>query len=316
VIWYAAKRVALLVPVLLVVSMATFAMILAVPGDPASRIAGPNATPDQVDRIREQLGLDQALPLQYLDWLGGLLTGDLGNSLLSLRPVSDMVLERLPVTISLSVTALLFGTVLGIVLGAIAALNHGKAADRAVMLFSSLGIATPNYWLALLLILFCSLKTGWFPTSQYVPFGESPSGWAEHLVLPGLALGAAFAAETTRQVRSAILEVKDLPYVTTARSQGIRPSALVGKYIAKNAAVPVITVIGLQFTRILGGAVLIEQIFSLPGIGTLMVTAVLSQDIPVVQGVIFGAVCVTVLVNLLVDLSYAAINPKVRSQWR
>lgn len=314
-LWYTAKRLLMLVPVVLIVSLATFGLLLAVPGDPAAQIAGPNATPEQIDLIRDQLGLDRSMIVQYFAWLGDVLRGDFGTSLLSLRPVGEMVIERLPVTLSLALVTLALGTFFGVIFGTIAALTKGSALDRFLTIFSSLGIATPNYWLGLLLILAFSLKLQIVPSSQYVPLTEDPLGWAEHLILPGLALGAAFIAETTRQVRSAVLEIKDLPYITTARSQGMSPVRLIGKYIGKNAALPVLTVIGLQFTRILGGTVLIEQIFSLPGIGTLMITAVLGRDLPVVQGVMFGAVMVAVLVNLLVDLSYAALNPKVRTQW-
>lgn len=314
-LWYTAKRLLMLVPVTLIVSLATFGLLLAVPGDPAAQIAGPNATAEQLDQIRERLGLDQSIVQQYLSWLGGVLHGDFGTSLISMRDVTTMVVERLPVTLSLAFFALFLGTFFGVILGTIAALRKGSALDRGLTVFASLGIATPNYWLGLLLILAFSLHLRWLPSSQYVPLTEDPVGWAQHLILPGLALGAAFIAETTRQVRSAIIEVKDLPYITTARAQGARPTAVIGKYVAKNAAIPVLTVIGLQFTRILGGTVLIEQIFSLPGMGTLMISAVLSRDIPVVQGVMFGAVMVAVLVNLVVDLSYAALNPKVRSQW-
>lgn len=305
----------MLVPVVLVVSLATFALLLAVPGDAASQIAGPNATPEQIETIREQLGLNRPLFVQYFTWLGQILQGNLGNSLISGRPVADMIVERLPVTLSLAFFALLIGTVFGAVFGVIAALTKGTMIDRSLTVLSSLGIATPNYWLGLLLILLFSLTLRMLPSSQYVPLGEDPGEWLRHLILPGIALGAAFVAETTRQVRSAMLEVKDLAYVTTAKSQGQPPWTIVSKYMARNAALPVLTVIGLQFTRILSGTVLVEQIFSLPGIGTLMITAVLNRDMPVVQGVMFCAVLVAVVVNLLVDLSYAALNPKVRTQW-
>ncbi len=305
----------MLVPVVLVVSLATFALLLAVPGDAASQIAGPNATPEQIEKIRDQLGLNQPLFVQYLTWLGHILQGNLGNSLISGRPVADMIIERLPVTLSLAFFALVIGTVFGAIFGVIAALTKGTVVDRSLTVLSSLGIATPNYWLGLLLILLFSLTLRMLPSSQYVPLAEDPGEWLRHLILPGIALGAAFVAETTRQVRSAMLEVKDLAYVTTAKSQGQPPWTIVSKYMARNAALPVLTVIGLQFTRILSGTVLVEQIFSLPGIGTLMITAVLNRDMPVVQGVMFCAVLVAVVVNLLVDLSYTALNPKVRTQW-
>jgi peptide/nickel transport system permease protein len=313
--WFALKRIATLVPILLVVSIATFGLILAVPGDPAARIAGPNATDQQLELIRQQLGLNDPVYLQYLHWLSGAVRGDLGNSLLFMRPVTQLVAERLPVTVALAVAALLIGTIGGVVRGAIAASNRGRWADRLTMFISSAGIATPNYWLALLLILLFSLTLHWLPIGQYVPFAKDPLGWAEHLILPGLALGAAFGAETARQVRSAVVEVRDLPYVTTAKAQGLRRRVLMGKYVAKNAAIPVVTVLGLQLTRILGGAVLIEQIFGLPGLGSLVVTAVFAQDMPLIQGIILMTVIVAVVINMLVDLSYAWLNPKVRSQW-
>lgn len=314
-LWYTLKRLVMLVPIVLLVSLATFSLLLAVPGDPAAQIAGPNASPEQIALIRSQLGLDQPVFIQYFTWLGHLVQGNFGTSLLSLRPVADMLVERLPVTLSLAFFTLLIGTVFGVLFGTIAALYKGSWIDRVLTMLSSLGIATPNYWLGLLFILVFALTFRILPSSQYISLTEDPMEWLRHLILPSFALGAAFIAETARQVRSAMLEVKDLPYITTARSHGHSPLALVGKYMAKNAALPVLTVIGLQFTRILGGTVLIEQIFSLPGIGTLMITAVLSRDIPVVQGVMFGAVLVAVIVNLLVDLSYAALNPKVRTQW-
>ncbi|GAA2358395.1 ABC transporter permease [Dactylosporangium salmoneum] len=313
--WFALKRIVTLVPVMIVVSMATFGLILAVPGDPAARIAGPNATDAQIALIREQLGVNDPVVVQYLHWLGGAVTGDLGDSLMFMRPVTDLIAERLPVTVTLALVALLFGTVGGVILGTIAATRKNKFVDKASMVLSSAGIATPNYWLALLLVLLFALTLRWLPVGEYVPFTEDPAGWAQHLILPGIALGAAFGAETARQVRSAIVEVKELPYVTTARSQGLRRGMVLGKYVAKNAAIPVVTVLGLQFTRILGGAVLIEQIFSLPGLGSLMVNAVLAQDMPLIQGVILMTVMVAVVVNTLVDLSYAWLNPKVRSQW-
>jgi len=312
---YAISRLLTLIPVMFIASLATFGLLLLVPGDPAEQIAGPGATEKQIELLREQLGLDQPAAIQYWNWLMNLLHGSLGTSLLDRRPVSDMVIERLPVTMSLAFVALLLGTVLGLIFGIIAAYSKGNPLDRSLTVFSSLGIAVPNYWLALLLILLFSTTLRVLPSSSYIPIEKDPGAWFTHLILPGLALGAAFVAETTRQVRSAVLEVKDLPYVTTARAQGMRPIALIGKYIGKNAALPVLTIIGLQFTRILGGVVLIEQIFSLPGIGTLLIRAVLGRDIPVVQGVMFGAVLVAVVVNLVVDLLYAALNPKVRAQW-
>lgn len=315
--WFALRRLTTLVPIVLVVSMATFGLILAVPGDPAARIAGPNATDEQIELIREQLGVNDPVGVQYLRWLRDAVTGDLGESLLFLRPVTELIAERLPVTVGLSLAALLFGTLGGIILGTIAAMDRSRSRviDRTSMVISSAGIATPNYWLALLLVLVFGLTLRWLPVGEYVAFSDGAGDWARHLVLPAVALGAAFGAETARQVRSAIVEVKELPYVTTARAQGLHPATILGKYVAKNAAIPVVTVLGLQFTRILGGAVLIEQIFGLPGLGSLIVTAVFAQDMPLIQGVILMTVLVAVIVNTLVDMSYAWLNPKVRSQW-
>lgn len=311
---FALKRCLMAIPILLIVSTITFALVLAIPGDPAARIAGDYATAESIAAIREQLGLNQPLITQYVEWLGRLLQGDLGKSLITQTPVIESISERLEVTISLAMMSLLLGAVFGISLGVLAARSNGGPLDRILQIGSALGIAMPTYWLALIGLYVVSLKIELFPVGQYVSFTESPLGWLEHLALPSLVLSVALAAELVRQVRSAMIEVGRKPYVTTAHAAGHRRRTVTVKYMAKNAAMPVVTVLGLQFTRVLGGAVVIEQIFSLSGIGSLVLDAVRDQDLPVIQGVVLAAAFIAVMVNLLVDLSYAALNPKVRMQ--
>lgn len=308
---FMARRCLMAVPILLIVSTITFSLVLAIPGDPASRIAGDHATPERLQAIRDQLGLEQSLATQYFSWLNDLLHADLGTSLITQTPVLQEITSRIEVTLSLAVVSLLMGAVVGIPLGVAAARRPGGVLDRLLQIGAAMGIAMPTYWLALLALYLFSLKLNVLPIGQYVPLLEDPLGWFEHLLMPASALGAALAAEIMRQVRSAMTEVAAKPYVTTAWAVGNNRRTVTWKYMAKNAAMPVVTVLGLQFTRVLGGAVVIEQVFSLPGLGTLVVDAVRNQDLPVIQGVVLVTAIVAVLVNLMVDLSYAVLNPKV-----
>ncbi|MFS3129328.1 ABC transporter permease [Nocardioides sp. Bht2] len=305
------KRSLMAVPILLIVSTITFGLVLAIPGDPASRIAGDHATPDRIEAIRAQLGLDQSLMTQYGAWFSDVVRGDLGNSLITQVPVTEMITSRIEITLSLAILALLFGAVIGIPLGVAAARRPGGVVDRALQVVAAIGIAMPTYWLALLALYVLSLKLNWLPIGQYVPIAEDPWGWFQHLLMPAAVLGAALAAELMRQVRSAMIEVAAKPYVTTAWAVGNNRRLVTWKYMAKNAAMPVVTVLGMQFTRVLGGAVVLEEIFSLPGLGSLVVDAVRDQDLPVIQGVVLVSAVIAVLVNLLVDLSYGFLNPKV-----
>jgi peptide/nickel transport system permease protein len=308
------KRLAALVPLLFVVSFLVFTLLLLVPGDPAVTLAGDNPTPEQIEETRARLGLDNPVLVQYGRWVGDALHGDLGTSLYSSTSVTDAVMSRLPVTLVLTTAAMFVALIMAIPLGLLAARREGGFVDRFSTVFCSVGIALPSFWIGLVLIIVFAQRVEWFPSVGYVPFAEDPLEWARHLVLPAIALGTVAAAETTRQLRGSMVDVLGSDYVRTARSSGIRDRTVTTKHALKNAAGPVLTVVGIQVTFLLGGSVIIEQMFAIPGLGSLAITAVLARDIPMIQGVVIVAVVVAVVVNLAVDLGYALVNPKVRSE--
>lgn len=308
------RRVVAVIPLLLIVTFMAYGIILLVPGDPAIAIAGENATAEQVEATRDRLGLDDPFLVQYGRWIGDAVQGDLGTSLFSSRTVRDAIFERLPVTLGLTFSALVLAIVVAVPAGILAAMKRGTWIDRVTTLSSTLGVAMPNFWLGLLLVLFFAIWNPWLPATGYVPFSDGPLEWAQHMILPAIALGAAACAEVTRQLRSAVIDVIDQDYVRTARAKGLQGPSIVLKHVLKNAAVPVVTVLGLQVTRLLGGAVIVEQVFALRGLGQLAVSSVFNRDIPMILGVVLVAAVVAVFVNLLVDLSYGWFNPKVRTR--
>lgn len=308
------RRVLALIPLLLVVSFVVYSLLLLTPGDPAITLAGDDPTPEQIEEIRTQLGLDDPIVVQYGRWASDAVRGDLGTSLYSSASVTDAIWSRLPVTLALTGAAILFSLIVAVPLGLLAARHPGGVADRLSTGVATVGIALPSFWVGMVLIVLFALRFGWFPPVGYVNFGDDPLGWAHHIVLPAVALGTAAAAESTRQLRGAMLDVLDSDYVRTARSKGMRERKVLYKHALKNAGSPVLTVIGLQVTFLLGGSVIVEQMFAIPGLGSLAVTAVLARDIPMIQGVVLVAVVVSVGINLLVDLAYAWLNPKVRTQ--
>lgn len=307
------RRLLALIPLLLVVSFIVFSLLFLTPGDPAVTLAGDNPTPEQIAEIRVQLGLDDPLIVQYGRWVTDAVQGDLGTSLYSSTTVSEAIVSRLPVTLSLTGAAILFSLVVAVPLGLLSARRPGGAADRVSTGVATIGIALPSFWVGMVLIIVFALRLDWLPPVGYVNFGDDPLSWARHIVLPAIALGTAAAAETTRQLRGAMLEVLDSDYVRTARSKGMRQRTVLYKHALKNAGSPVLTVLGLQVTFLLGGSVIIEQMFAIPGLGSLAITAVLARDIPMIQGIVLVAVVVAVSVNLIVDLAYAWLNPKVRA---
>ena len=308
-----ARRLLSVVPVLFIVAIIVFLLTFLVPGDPAFTIAGESATPQQIAQTRERLGLNDPVLTQFGHWLGGAVQGDLGTSLFSSQNVTDAIALRLPVTLSLTIGALLVAILIGIPAGILAANRRGKATDRILTVGTSVGIAFPNYFLGLLLILLFALKGKLLPATGYVPISDGIGLWLQHLVLPCVTLGLSAAAVTTRQLRSSLSGVLTQDYIRMARAKGMRGRVIIVKHALKNAMVPVVTVLGTQVAFLLGGAVLIEQIFGLPGIGSLAYNAVVTRDVPMIQGtVLIGAVMV-LLVNLLVDISYGWLNPKVRS---
>ncbi len=309
---YTIRRVLMIIPLLFMVSLGVFALVHMIPGDPAITISGENATAEQIEATRARLGLDDPVLVQYARWATSAIQGDLGQSLFSSRTVTGAIIERFPVTISLTAAAMFFALLISIPAGIIAAIKRGRPADRAATLFASLGIAMPNFWLGILLILAFALAYPIFPAVGYTRMAEGVGPWARSLVLPGITLGMAAAAETTRQLRSSLYDILHQDYIRTARAKGMGSTIVIGKHALKNAAVPVVTVIGFQLAFLLGGTVVVEQVFGLPGLGGLAIRAVLERDIPMIQGIVVITALIVMLVNLLVDLSYAYLDPRVR----
>ncbi|WP_148288499.1 ABC transporter permease [Ilumatobacter nonamiensis] len=300
------------VVVLLSVSVVTFLLLHLMPGDPAIAILGEDATADRLEAVRDRLGLDEPLPAQFGQWLANLARGDLGQSLFSSQTVMTALSTRLPVTISVTLAALAFALAVSIPAGVIAATHPGGWIDRAVSLGAAGGVALPSYFIGSLLIVFLALKTDLLPATGYSPPSDGLGAWALGLVLPGITLGVAAAAEITRQLRGALRDVLRTDYIRTARAAGNSPRVVVWKYAMKNAAVPLVTVVGFQIAALLSGSVIVEQIFGIPGLGSLAVTSVLQRDIPMVQGLVLVTATIVVITNLLVDTAVSVLNVKGR----
>ncbi|MEZ5224927.1 MAG: ABC transporter permease [Ilumatobacteraceae bacterium] len=307
------RRLAMTVPILVLASFLVFGLVLLVPGDPAITLAGDNATEEQIQVIRDRLGLDDPIHVQYGRWASAAVQGDLGDSLFSGRSVTKSIGERLPVTVSLAAVSVLIALMIAIPAGLLSATRRGTWLDTTATVGAPLGLAMPSFWLGAVLALIFALSLGWLPATGYVPLTENPFEWFRHLVLPGLTLGTSAAAETTRQLRASLGDVLQQDYVRTARAVGLRSRVVVLKHGMKNAAMPVVTVLGFQVAFLLGGSVIVEQLFALPGLGGLAIRAVLDRDLPVIQGVVLFTTALVVSINLLVDLMYGWLNPKVRA---
>lgn len=306
-------RFARTVGVLLLVTVCVFGLTALLPGDPAVALAGDDASPELVESIRTELGLDKPLYAQYISWLAGLVQGDLGTSLYSSEAVTQAILNRLPVTLSLTAVAIVIAVVIGVSGGILAARRPGGLIDRGTTVFATLGITVPNFWLAMMFVILFSLILGWLPAVGYTPLSSGFLPWLSSVILPAVALGAAGAAEVLRQTRSSMIDVLSQDYIRTAKAQGISGWAVFWERALKNASVPIVTVIGFQFALLLGGAVIIEKIFSLPGIGSLVIDAVLRKDLPIIQGVVLVNALVVLIINVLTDVAYTVLNPKVRA---
>jgi peptide/nickel transport system permease protein len=287
-------------------------MVLLVPGDPAATLAGENATSEEVAETRERLGLEDSLLTQYGRWLSGAVTGDLGQSLFSGQEVSEALAQRLPATLSLTAGALVVAVLVGVPSGVAAAANRGRAADRVLSVLAAAGVAMPNYFLGMLLILVFAIWNDVLPAASYVALEHDPLLWLRHLVLPSLTLGIMTGAVLMRQLRSSLIGVLQQDYIETARAKGLRSRVVVFKHALKNAAIPVVTVLGTQVAFLLGGSVIVEQVFGISGIGQLMVGAVLQRDLPVIQGVVVLTTGIVLACNLVIDVAYGYLNPRVR----
>jgi ABC-type dipeptide/oligopeptide/nickel transport system permease component len=286
------------------VTLVSFSLLHLVPGDPAEVLAGQEAGPEDVERIRKEYGLDKPLPVQYLRFVGNAVRGDLGISVQSRHPVLELLLQRLAFTLQLSLISILVASAIGLLAGIVASTRQYSVFDTASMLGALFGISMPIFWLGLLLILFFAVRFHWFPSGG--------TGTLSHLILPAIALGSASAAVIARMTRASMLEVTRQDYIRTARATGYRESVVIFRHALKNAMIPVLTVFGLEFGYMLGGAVLTETVFSLPGIGRLLVEGIFARDYPVVQGAMILVATTFVLVNLVTDVAYAFFDPRIR----
>ncbi|MFN8522040.1 MAG: nickel ABC transporter permease [Chloroflexota bacterium] len=309
---YIANRLVAAVPVLLLVSVVIFSIIHLTPGDPVVVMLGEEATPQARDALRRELGLDRPLPVQFASWLARVLQGDLGRSIRSNQPVSEAILQRLPVTVELSLLAMVISLAIALPAGIVAAVRRNSGADVASTVFSLLGVSMPNFFLAILLVYVFSLQLRWLPPVGYISPLQGLWGNLSGMIMPALTLGTALAAVIARLTRSSLLEVLGQDYVRTAWAKGLRESAVVQRHAMKNALIPVVTVVGLQLGNLLGSAIVTETIFALPGVGRLVIDSIFQRDLPLVQGVVLYLALIFVLVNLLVDLTYAALDPRIR----
>jgi len=307
-------RLLQVLPTILLVSILVFALQQLMPGDPAVVLAGEErGDPAVLAQIRAELWLDRSLPVQYLHWIGNVLQGDLGFSWRIRQPVASLVLTKLPVTLQLGAMAFLIALVVGVPAGILSAVKRNTAWDYAANLIGLAGLSTPNFWLGIMLILLVSVKLGWLPPSGYVPLTED---WQQSLattIMPAFVLGNAIAAILMRHTRSAMLVALDQDFVRTARAKGLNEIVVVLRHAFRNALVPVVTLGALELGTLLSGAVLTEQVFSIPGFGKLVVDAVFNRDYPVVQGVVLVTACLYILLNLLADVLYVVINPRLRN---
>ena len=312
---YVIKRVVGLVPVLFGVSLVTFALIRLVPGDPALALLGPLAEPKDLEQLREALGLEEPLPLQFWHWLTRAITGDLGTSLHSQTPVTDLLMSRLQNTLILSGTALVLSTAAGVVAGIISAARPRSLLDRGVMVLSLFGQSMPSFWLGLVLIVLFAVQLRWLPAGGMFSLRDGPSfiGGLQHLILPAFTLALISTGVVARLTRSAMLEALGNDYVRTARGKGLRERVVLWRHAFRNAALPVVTIIGTQVGFLLGGAVLTETVFAWPGIGLLMYDAIGQRDLPVIQGGTLFVAFAFCVVNLIVDLTYGVLDPRIGS---
>ncbi len=310
-IGFLARRILIAIPVLIGVSLVAFFLVRLVPGDTATAMLGLNYSPAEAQVLREKYGLDRSLPVQYAMWIANVARGDLGVSSVGGRSVTTTILRRLPMTLQLAAGALVFALLSGVPLGVISAMRRRRTADYAASFTGLIGISVPGFWLGTILILVFSLHWRWFPSGDFVPLSRGLVENLRHMVLPWLALGLAVAAVIMRMSRSTMLEVIGQDYVRTARAKGMTEPRVIFRHALRNALVPVVTIAGLQLGYLLGGSVVIEAVFSLPGIGKLALDAIAQRDYPLLQGVIlFVAVCF-VMINLLIDVLYAVLDPRI-----
>lgn len=312
---FVVRRVLSTIPVVLLVTALTFSLTEIVGGDPIQALVGDDQfvlTPEMEASLRDRLGLDDPLPVRYLHWLGDAVQGNLGESVQTRTEVSDELLARLPVTIQLAAVAWLFAIIVSIPLGVVSAIRRNSWMDHVATVFALGGVSMPSFWMGLLLILVVAVWMQLLPPSGFVNLWDSPLTALQHLILPGLTLGVNLVGTITRQTRAGMLEVMGQDYIRTARAKGLRERVVIYRHALRNALLSVVTILGLQFATLLGGTVIIEQVFAIPGIGRLAVNAVFAKDLPVLQGVILLAAAGTLIGNLWADIMYSVLDPRIR----
>lgn len=309
---YIIRRLILFVVTMAIVSLITFAVFQVMPGDPIRTMLGTEADETQVETLKKQLGLDKPLYLQYLSWIQGLLTGDLGTSIRFSMPVSDLLMARLPVTLSLAAITLIIVVLVAVPLGVFIAKRQNKLSDVVFSTVTQLGMAIPSFWLGMLLILYLGMNFSFFSISGYVPWSESFSGALGALLLPALTIAIPQIAVKFRYVRNAILEQLRLDYVRTIRSKGMTEKLVMYKHVLRNSMIPILTIFGLITAEIVAGTIIVEQVFALPGIGQLLITSISYRDFPLVQGIVMYITFVVVFINFLVDILYSILDPRIR----
>jgi peptide/nickel transport system permease protein len=312
VIEFLVQRSFISVVTLFLITLIVFTGVRLIPGDPARVMGGTESDPAGLEEIRQKYGLRDPIPVQYLRWLRLVLGGDLGESIRTREPVTRIVATKLPITLQLAGYALLVAVGIALPAGIVAAVRRNTAWDYLASGVSLFGVSVPNFWLGIMLILLLSVRLGWLPASGFVPILQDPVGNTRRMVMPAFVLGVALAAVLMRQTRNSMIEVLSTDYIRTARSKGLHPRVVVLRHAIRNGLIPVITLLGLQMGALIGGAVVIEQIFVVPGFGRLIVEAVFTRDYPLVQGAVLITASAYVLINLLVDVSYSLLNPRIR----
>ncbi|UWU25416.1 ABC transporter permease (plasmid) [Rhizobium sp. CB3060] len=309
---YVFRRIVSAIAVMAMVGIFVFLLLRLAPGDPAAMIAGRSASEEMIAGIRETLGLNDPMPVQFIRWVRDMLSGDFGTSIFAGRPVLELISQRLEPTVSLSILTMIFAVTVGVSVGVLAAWRPGGLVDRLLTVFSALGYSIPVFVTGFFLIYFFAIRTQWLPVQGYVPINDGLGPWFVHLILPTVALGIAFVAFIARVTRASMLEVLSEDYMRTAAAKGASSYAMLFHHALKNAGVPILTVIGISFAYLIGGVVVTETVFNIPGIGRLVVDAINNRDYPIIQSVLILTSGLYVLINLTVDLAYTLIDPRIR----
>jgi peptide/nickel transport system permease protein len=309
---FLARRVLYSAVVLIGVLVVVFALVHLVPGDPVRIALGTRYSPEAYQALRSASGLDKPIVEQFFSYIGSALTGDLGVSFRNGDPVTVILLERLPATISLALAGIVIALLIALPAGIWSALREGRVSDAIIRVASQFGVSVPDFWMGILLIALFATTLGWLPTSGYQPLLDNPSGWLRHIALPALTVGLVAGAIMTRYVRSAVLEVASMGYVRTAKSKGLPPRVVTFRHTVRNALIPVLTITGIQLATILGGVIVVEVVFGWPGLGRLVYNAVAARDYPVIQGAVLLIAALFLLINLIVDVLYAVVDPRIR----